>query len=80
MPDDLPHDYVLDISKPYLGTLHLEVLRTGRRCSDYKNAFKGFNQPDLDRKDPWQFKNFLVTEAISPWTRQRAYHPMSEPE
>jgi homospermidine synthase len=27
------------------------------------NAFKGYNKPDLDRKDPWQFQNFLIDEA-----------------
>ena len=26
-------------------------------------TFDKFNPPDLDRKDPWQFKNFLVTDA-----------------
>jgi homospermidine synthase len=29
--------------------------RTGRR--------KGCNQPNVDLKDPWQFKNFLITNA-----------------
>ena len=26
------------------------------------NPFKGYNKPDLDVKDPWQFKNFLLTD------------------
>ena len=29
---------------------------------DRVNPFQGFNRPDIDRKDPWQFKNFLITE------------------
>jgi homospermidine synthase len=27
------------------------------------NAFKGYNKPDLDLKDPWQFKNFLLKDG-----------------
>ncbi len=27
------------------------------------NAFNGYNKPDVDLKDPWQFKNFLVTNG-----------------
>jgi homospermidine synthase len=27
------------------------------------NPFKGYNKPDVDLKDPWQFKNFLITNA-----------------
>jgi homospermidine synthase len=26
----------------------------------YANAFEGYNRPDLDWNDPWQFKNFLI--------------------
>ena len=36
---------------------------TGRRCRTRDTTFDGYNKPDLDRKDPWQFKNFLVTDA-----------------
>ena len=27
------------------------------------NAFNGYNKPDIDRKDVWQFKNFLITDG-----------------
>ena len=27
------------------------------------NAFGKYSTPDLDLKDPWQFKNFLVTNG-----------------
>jgi homospermidine synthase len=27
------------------------------------NAFAGHNHPAIDRSDPWQFKNFLVTDG-----------------
>jgi len=26
-------------------------------------TFQKHNKPDLDLRDPWQFKNFLVTDA-----------------
>ncbi|MBI2815083.1 MAG: homospermidine synthase [Opitutae bacterium] len=62
VPDELPHDYILKISKPYLGTwISKPYDWTPLKHRD--TTFAGYNQPDLDRKDPWQFKNFLVTDA-----------------
>ena len=29
----------------------------------YTSAFKGHNNPQIDRNDPWQFKNFLITDG-----------------
>jgi len=26
-------------------------------------VFSGYNKPQLDHSDPWQFKNFLITEG-----------------
>jgi homospermidine synthase len=60
--DELPHEFVLGVSKPYLG-------RWISKSSDWTplkgrdQTFDKYNKPDLDRKDPWQFKNFLVTDA-----------------
>jgi homospermidine synthase len=62
VPDELPHDYVLKISKPYLG----KFISKAYDWTPLKNrdtTFAGYNDADLDRKDPWQFKNFLVTDA-----------------
>ncbi|MBS0632552.1 MAG: homospermidine synthase [Verrucomicrobia bacterium] len=62
VPDQMPHDYILDIAKPYLG-------KWISKSSDWTplkgrdTTFDKFNKPDLDKKDPWQFKNFLVTDA-----------------
>jgi homospermidine synthase len=62
VPDELPHEFILKISKPYLG-------RWISKSSDWTplkerdQTFAGYNKPDLDLKDPWQFKNFLVTDA-----------------
>jgi homospermidine synthase len=62
VPDDLPHDYVLGISKPYLGRF-ISKPSDWTPLKDYTNTFKGYNKPDVDWKDPWQFKNFLITDS-----------------
>jgi homospermidine synthase len=62
VPDELPHDYVLDISKPYLGKF-VSVASDWTPLKHYINAFSGYNKPQLDLSDPWQFKNFLITEG-----------------
>ncbi len=62
VPDDLPHDYVLKIAKPYLGKW-ISRAKDWTPLKGRLNVFKGYNQPDLDRKDPWQFKNFLVSDS-----------------
>ena len=62
VPDVMPHDYILKISKPYLG----KWISKPYDWTPLKNrdtTFAGYNDADLDRKDPWQFKNFLVTDA-----------------
>jgi len=62
VPDELPHEYILGVAMPYLG-------KWISRKSDWTplkgrdTTFDKHNKPDLDRKDPWQFKNFLVTDA-----------------
>ena len=62
VPDDLPHDYVLRIAKPYLGRF-ISKPSDWTPLQQYRNAFTGFNRPELDWKDPWQFKNFLVKDG-----------------
>jgi homospermidine synthase len=62
VPDDLPHEYVLGISKPYLGNF-ISTRSDWTPLRDYENAFSGFNKPDFDRRDPWQFKNFLIKDG-----------------
>ena len=56
LPDDLPHDYVLKIAKPYLGELH-------SRSYDWtplKNRSVFFPEDPKSKvgNDPWQFKCF----------------------
>jgi homospermidine synthase len=62
LPDDLPHDYVLGIAKPYLGKF-ISVQSDWTPLKYYSNAFHGFNRPAIDPADPWQFKNFLLTDG-----------------
>ncbi|OHE80331.1 MAG: homospermidine synthase [Verrucomicrobia bacterium RIFCSPLOWO2_12_FULL_64_8] len=62
VPDDLPHDYVLDVAKPYLGKF-ISTPSDWTPLKHYENAFRGYNKPDLDWKDPWQFKNFLIKDG-----------------
>jgi len=62
VPDDLPHDYVLKVSKPYLGKF-ISKPADWRPLKDRTNAFKGYNRAEVDLKDPWQFKNFLITDS-----------------
>ena len=60
VPDDLPHEYVLKHAKPYLG-------KCISKSSDWTplkhnvNEFEGYNKQAPDCRDPWQFKNFLIT-------------------
>ena len=62
LPDDLPHEYVLGIAKPYLGTF-ISVQSDWSPLKHYENTFEGYNSPSIDREDPWQFKNFLITDG-----------------
>ena len=61
-PDDLPHEYVLKIAKPYLGKW-ISKPAEWTPLKHYTNAFPGYNKAQIDRKDPWQFKNFLITDG-----------------
>ena len=58
LPDDLPHDYVLKIAKPWLG----KFISKPYDWTPLKNRKVFFREnPDhkADKTDPWQFKNFL---------------------
>jgi homospermidine synthase len=59
VPDDLPHDYILEISKPYLGNM-ISTPADWTPLKHYTNVFEGYSSPSIDRTDPWQFKNFLL--------------------
>lgn len=55
-PDDLPFDEMLRLMDPYLGPL-VGVYSDWTPLQDRAKLF----EEDLDRDDPWQFKNFRVT-------------------
>ncbi|MBU4459923.1 MAG: homospermidine synthase, partial [Verrucomicrobia bacterium] len=61
VPDDLPHDFILKIADPYLGK-NLSLPSDWTPLKKYTNPFARNAKPDLDLKDPWQFKNFLVVD------------------
>ncbi|MDD3136311.1 MAG: saccharopine dehydrogenase C-terminal domain-containing protein [Methanoregula sp.] len=61
LPDDLPHEYVLSIAKPYLGTFWSGPAD----WTPLKNRavyFKENPENNYDREDVWQFKNFLFVQ------------------
>jgi len=62
VPDDLPHDFILGVAKPYLGKF-ISTPSDWTPLKSYSPHFKGYNKPDLDPKDPWQFKNFLIKDG-----------------
>jgi len=60
VPDELPHDFILDAASPYLGTIWSDAvdwdpLRTRRDVFDQWSDLAA----TLDHSDPWQFGNFL---------------------
>lgn len=61
VPDELPFERILESSKPYLGNF-ISTASDWTPLAGYTNHFPGYNHPNLDREDPWQFKNFLITE------------------
>ena len=62
VPDDLPHEHILEIARPYLGQ-SLSIPSDWTPIKNYQNTFRGYNHPDVDLDDVWQFKNFIVTDG-----------------
>ena len=54
-PDEIDHDRIIEIARPYLGEL-VGVYSDWTPLDDRARLFP----EDLDRADPWQFKNFRV--------------------
>lgn len=57
LPDDLPHDFILDFARPYLG----KFISEPSDWTPLKNRAVIFKENPLSvpHVDPWQFKNFL---------------------
>jgi len=58
LPDDLPHDYILRIAKPYLGKL-VSVQSTWTPLKNRRIFFRENPQNKVDEKDIWSFRNFV---------------------
>ena len=56
-PEDLDHEFVMDICRPYLGP----VVAVSTNWTPLKGRGKLFPEPGLDWKDPWQFQNFRMS-------------------
>ncbi len=59
VPDELPYDEILGVAKRYLGTWWSGAADWDP-VSSRQDVFAGWNARDLDRTDPWQFKNFIA--------------------
>jgi homospermidine synthase len=55
-PDDIDHELVLEIATPYLGEM-AGVYDNWTPLQDRSPLY----DEDMDKDDPWQFKNFRVT-------------------
>lgn len=59
VPDDLPHEKILEFAKIYLGTfVSTEIDWTPLK--NRMNLFEGYNGGNIDEEDTWQFDSFLV--------------------
>jgi homospermidine synthase len=56
-PEDLPHDYILNIAKPYLGKFISEPSNWSP-LANYQIFFVENPNAQPDKTDPWQFRNF----------------------
>jgi homospermidine synthase len=56
LPDDLPHDFVLDVAKPYLGGF-ASVSSDWTPLKNRRPYFKE-NPASAPNPDVWQFENF----------------------
>ena len=61
LPDDLPHDFVLEIAKPYLGEFY-SAPSDWTPLKHRQVYFKENPANDYDKEDVWQFKNFVFVK------------------
>jgi homospermidine synthase len=54
-PDDIPYEAIMEVAAPYLG----ELAGVYGEWTPLQGREKLFEE-DIDREDPWQFKNFRV--------------------
>jgi len=56
-PEDLPHREILEVARPYLEPM-VSLVSDWDPLADRLNLFA---DPGLDRDDPWQFGNFVIS-------------------
>jgi homospermidine synthase len=59
LPDELPHDEVLRVARPYLGPFVSEAV-AWTPLDSWTDHFAGYGRPVPDPADVWQFSTFLV--------------------
>jgi len=59
LPDDLPHRYVIDAAKPYLGPFVSQPV-DWTPLDNWVDPFGGYGRPRPPADDVWQFSTFLV--------------------
>jgi homospermidine synthase len=62
VPDQIPHEFILGLSMPYLGKF-ISTRSDWTPLKGYHNEFVGYNKPQLDKKNLWGFKNFLIKDG-----------------
>ncbi|MCX5679518.1 MAG: homospermidine synthase, partial [Candidatus Omnitrophica bacterium] len=61
LPDDLPHDRILEVAKPYLGKL-ISKASDWTPATNYQVFFKENPNAYLNTKSLWNFQNFLFRD------------------
>ncbi|MFA5104574.1 MAG: saccharopine dehydrogenase C-terminal domain-containing protein [Candidatus Margulisiibacteriota bacterium] len=59
VPDNLPHEEILSVAKEYLGPF-VSAPVDWTPLKTRVDLYQDYNKVKFDRKDPWQFHNFLV--------------------
>lgn len=59
-PEDLPHEEILRTARPYLGRL-VSAASDWTPLQRHRIHFEENPAAQVDREDPWQFRNFLFT-------------------
>jgi len=70
VPDDLPHEYILGISKPYLGPFMSEAV-DWTPLQNRQNLYLEYGYTPPKDEDVWQFSTFLVSQTLPHgWTEE----------
>jgi homospermidine synthase len=59
LPDQLPHEFILGIAKPYLGRFVSRPVNW-TPLKNYDKAFAHYGMPKPPPEDLWQFTTFLT--------------------